>query len=96
VSQWFNYEAALKILIFGLLMGAGLPALFAVAVRLNAVGAGVAGSDGTLAQKNPVLGAVSWVIFGIVLVAVLIGVLFIARDFIGHQTGLYLLGAKPK
>jgi hypothetical protein len=96
VSQWFNYEAALKILIFGLVMGAGLPALFAVAVRLNAVGAGVAGSDGTLAKKNPVLGAVSWVIFGIVLVAVLIGVLFIARDFIGHQTGLYLLGAKPK
>ena len=74
MSQWFNYEAALKILIFGLVMGAGLPALFAVAVRLNAAGAGVAGSDGTLAQKNPALAAVSWVIFGIVLVAVLIRV----------------------
>ena len=40
--------------------------------------------------------ALSWVIFGLVLVAVIVGVLFIARDFIGHQTGLYLLGAKPK
>ena len=40
--------------------------------------------------------AVSWVIFAVVLVVVLIGVLFIARDFLGHQTGLYLLGAKPK
>ena len=42
------------------------------------------------------LAGLSWVIFGVVLVAVLIGVLFIARDFIGHQTGMYLLGAKPK
>jgi hypothetical protein len=96
VSQWFNYVAALKILVFGLIMGAGLPALFAIAVRMNAEGAGVADHGGTVAQKNPALVAVSWVIFGIVLVAVLIGVLFIARDFIGHQTGLYLLGAKPK
>jgi hypothetical protein len=92
VSQWFNYEAALKILVFGLLMGAGLPALFAIGVRLNAEGAGVAEhGGGAVAQKNPVLGAVSWVLF-----VVIVGVLFIARDFIGHQTGLYLLGAKPK
>jgi hypothetical protein len=96
VSQWFNYTAAFKILVFGLLMGAGLPALFAIAVRLNAEGAGVADHGGAVAQRNPMLAALSWVIFGAVLVAVLIGVLFIARDFIGHQTGLYLLGAKPK
>jgi hypothetical protein len=96
VSQWFNYTAALKILIFGLVMGAGLPALFAIAVRLNAEGAGVAEHGGAVAKTNPKLAALSWVIFGVVLVAVLIGVLFIARDFIGHQTGLYLLGAKPK
>ena len=96
MSQWFNYTAALKILIFGLVMGAGLPALFAIAVRLNAEGAGVAEHGGAVANRNPMLAALSWVIFGVVLVAVLIGVLFIARDFIGHQTGLYLLGAKPK
>jgi hypothetical protein len=97
VSQWFNYEAALKILIFGLIMGAGLPALFAIAVRLNAEGVGVAEhAGGTVARKNPALVALSWVIFALVLVVVIIGVLFIARDFIGHQTGLYLLGAKPK
>jgi len=96
VSEWFNYTAAMKILIFGLLMGAGLPALFAVAVRMNAEGAGVADHGGTVSGKNPMLAGLSWVIFGVVLVAVLIGVLFIARDFIGHQTGVYLLGAKPK
>jgi hypothetical protein len=97
VSQWFNYEAALKILVFGLLMGAGLPALFAIAVRLNAEGEGVAEhGGGAVAKKNPTLVAVSWVIFALVLFVVIVGVLFIARDFIGHQTGLYLLGAKPK
>lgn len=96
MSEWFNYTAAFKILVFGLLMGAGLPALFAIAVRMNAEGAGVAGHGGAVAQRNPILAGLSWVIFGIVLVAVFIGVLFIARDFIGHQTGVYLLGAKPK
>jgi hypothetical protein len=96
VSQWFNYIAALKILVFGLLVGAALPALFAVGVRLNAEGAGVAEHGGTVAQKNPMLVALSWVIFAFVLLAVIVGVVFIARDFIGHQTGLYLLGAKPK
>ncbi len=57
---------------------------------------GSADHGGAVAQRNPLLAGLSWVIFGVVLVAVLIGVLFIARDFIGHQTGVYLLGAKPK
>ena len=52
--------------------------------------------DGTVAQRNPMLIALGWVIFGLVLLAVIVGVLFIARDFIGHHTGLYILGAKHK
>ena len=51
MSEWFNYTAAMKILIFGLLMGAGLPALFAIAVRMNAEGAGVADHGGAVAQR---------------------------------------------
>jgi hypothetical protein len=96
MSTWFNYEASLKILIFGLLLGSGLPALFALAVRAGAAGAGVVGSDGAaVAHKNPALTALSWVLYTVALVAVVIGVLFIARDFIGAHTGLYILGAKP-
>ena len=41
MSHWFNYEASLKILVFGLVLGSGLPALFALAVRVGAAGAGV-------------------------------------------------------
>jgi hypothetical protein len=96
MSAWFNYEAVLQIIIAGLLIGAGLPALFSLAVRLNAEGVGVVDHGGTVSQRNPLLVALSWVIFALVLTAVIVGVLFIARDFIGHHTGLYLFGAKPK
>ncbi|MGE2724547.1 hypothetical protein [Mycolicibacterium pulveris] len=93
MSDWFNYIAALKILAVGLLIGAGLPALFAIGIRLNAAGSGA--TENAAAQRNPMLVALSWALFAVVVVAVVIGVLFIARDFIGHQTGLYLLGAQP-
>jgi hypothetical protein len=96
MSTWFNYEASLKILIFGLILGSGLPALFALAVRAGAFGAGVAGSDGAaVGHKNPALTALSWVLYSVALVAVVIGVLYIARDFLGAHTGMYILGAKP-
>ena len=93
VSAWFNYAAAIDILVFGLVIGAGLPALFAMGVRINAEGAGVAGHGDAVAKRNPLVVAVSWLIFAVVLVAVTVGVLFIARDFIGHHTGWYILGA---
>lgn len=93
--SWFNYVAASRILMFGLLVGAGLPALFAVGVRLNAAGTGTV-HDGVGASRNPVLAALSWLIFGLILAVVIAGVLFVARDFLGHHTGLYLFGAKPK
>jgi hypothetical protein len=96
MSTWFNYEASLKILVFGLVLGSGLPALFALGVRAGAAGAGVEGSDGTaVGQKNPALTALSYALYALALVAVLIGVLYVARDFIGAHTGMYILGAKP-
>ncbi|MFZ0715248.1 hypothetical protein [Mycobacterium sp.] len=96
MSHWFNYEASLKILLFGLILGSGLPALFALAVKVGAVGAGIQGSDGAaVAHKNPALTAISYAIYALALVAVAIGVLYVARDALGAWTGVYLLGAKP-
>jgi hypothetical protein len=92
MSAWFNYTATLKILIFGLLVGAGLPALFAVGVRLHAAGVGATGDD---AGRHPALVALGWAIFALALAAVVFGVLFVARDFIAHHTGWYILGATP-
>jgi len=93
MSTWFNYSAIGKILIFGLLVGAGLPALFALGVRVQATGAGATGGRAGAIQKRPVLVAFSWAIYALVLAAVLLGVLFVARDFIAAKTGWYLLGA---
>jgi hypothetical protein len=98
-TTWFNYQASLKILVFGLVLGSGLPALFALAVRLGAAGAGVDGPEGpgggAVAKTNPALTALSYALYALTLIAVVVGVLYVARDFLGAHTGLYLLGAKP-
>jgi hypothetical protein len=96
VNGWINPTAVFQIIVAGLIIGAGLPALFSIGVRLNAEGVGVVSHDGAAPQKNPALNALSWVLFAIVFAAVIIGVLFIARDFIAHNTGLYILGAPHK
>ncbi|MFN3003018.1 hypothetical protein [Mycolicibacterium wolinskyi] len=90
MNAWINLAAVGKILLFGLLVGAAVPAVFAAGVRLNAIGAG--SSSGS--PRNRVLIGVSWVLVALVLAVVVVGVLFIARDFIGHHTGWHILGAK--
>jgi hypothetical protein len=96
MHTWIDLSAVLKILIFALVLGAALPALFALGVRFNAQGAGVTGDAGT-AHRNPALSALGWLIFAVVVVAVIIGILFIARDFVAAHTGWYILGAQhPK
>jgi hypothetical protein len=95
-SAWFNYEAMLKILIFSMLAGAALPGLFALGIRLQAAGAGAIVTDDAAPKRNPVLIAIAWAIYALVLTVITIGVLYIARDFIAHHTGYPFLGAKPK
>lgn len=90
MTSWINVSAVLKILVFGVLVGAGLPVLFAAGARLRAFGS----ASGPGVARRPVLIVVSWALFAVVVVGVTVGVLFVARDFIGHHTGLYILGAK--
>jgi hypothetical protein len=96
LSDWFNYEATLKILVFSMLAGALLPGLFAVGLRLQAVGGGYTGAEGAAPHRNPMLIALAWVIYALVLAVIIIGVLYISRDFIAHHTGYPFLGAKLK
>ena len=95
-SDWFNYQASLKILLFSLLAGAALPGLFALGIRFQAVGAGQVSTDGSPPHKNPALVAIAWAIYALVLVVILFALAFISRDFIAHQIGQPFLGAKPK
>ena len=95
-GDWFNYEATLKILLFSMLAGAALPGLFAVGIRLQAIGAGGVGADGSSSQKNPVFTGLAWLIYALVVAVILIALLYISRDFIAHHTGYPFLGAKLK
>jgi len=96
IGEWFNWEATVKILVFSVLAGGLLPGLFAVGIRLQAAGAGETSAEGAAGQHNPMLVALAWMIYGLVLAVIIIGVLFIARDFIAHHTGYPFLGAKVK
>jgi hypothetical protein len=95
-GDWFNYEATLKILLFSMLAGAALPGLFALGIRLQAVGSGGVGADGTTSPKNPVFSGLAWLIYGLVIAVIIIALLYISRDFIAHHTGYPFLGAKLK
>ncbi len=95
-TDWFNYQASLKILVFSMLAGAALPGLFALGLRFHAVGAGEATTDGGQPHKNPVLVAIAWAIYAVVITVIIIALLYISRDFIAHHTGSPFLGAKPK
>ncbi|MGU3437824.1 hypothetical protein ACNHUS_33045 [Actinomycetes bacterium M1A6_2h] len=94
MSTWLNVSALWKVVVFGLVLGAGLPALFALGVRSSAMG--TAGADGTTTSTSPAGKALAALAFGVVAIAVVLGVLFISRDFIGHHTGVYILGAVKK
>ena len=95
-SEWFNYEASLKILVFGMLAGAALPGLFALGIRLQAVGGGfVPTAEGQTAQRNPVLVGIAYAIYALVVVVIIFALLYISRDFIAHHTHSPFLGAKP-
>jgi hypothetical protein len=95
LSDWFNYEASLKILLLSMLAGAALPGVFALGLRFQAVGAGLVSPDGGAPHKNPVLVAIAWVIYAVVVAVIAFALLYISRDFIAHQIGQPFLGAKP-
>lgn len=96
MNEWLNVGALFKVLVFGLLAGAGVPALFAVGIRAQVAGAGDPATGQTATEARPLLSAVAYVCFGLVAVAVALGVMFVARDFIGHHTGWYIMGAVAK
>ncbi len=96
-ADWFNYQASLKILLFSMLAGAALPGLFALGLRLQAVGSGyVPGAEGSTPKRNPALVGLAWLIYAVVVLVILFALAYISRDFIAHHTHSPFLGAKPK
>ncbi|GAB11752.1 hypothetical protein GOARA_088_00150 [Gordonia araii NBRC 100433] len=78
-------ESIIRVFVIGLVFGAGLPALFAVGLRLWANGYN---ADGTVTNHNPVLKALGGVLFAVVTLAIIIGILWITRQTIYFHFGI--------
>jgi hypothetical protein len=80
-------EGAWKVLVASLILGAGLPALFALGVRSLAYGSGgeaeVHESGVTPPTPRPIGTAVAWILFAVVLLGVILGITFIVASGFG-------------
>jgi hypothetical protein len=89
-------ESILKVLVIGLVLGAGLPAVFAVGLVAFSRGAGGAEANGTVDAPNPALKAFGLVIFALVSAVIVIAILFITKNTIIHHFGFNPVPFLPK
>lgn len=89
-------ENIFRVLIVGLVLGAGLPALFAVGLKVYSAGAGGVDEDGVVHQPHPVLKPLGVFIFLFVAAVIIAAVLWITRGTIIHHFGVDLFPFAPK
>lgn len=80
-------EAILKVLVIGLVLGAGLPAVFAVGLVAYSNGAGGAHEDSSTVAPNPALKFFGMLLFALVSAVILIALLWITKSTIEHHFG---------
>lgn len=80
-------QSAFQVLLAGLVFGAGLPAVFALGIKLWSMGAPEPGADGT-ARRKPAALAAAGLCFLMVLAAVVVGVLWITQKSLNHYLGI--------
>jgi hypothetical protein len=80
-------EAILKVLVVGLILGAGLPAVFAGGLVAYSNGAGNTHADGTVSQGNPALKYLGLLLFALVGLVIVAALLWITRATIIHHFG---------
>lgn len=89
-------ESIFKVLIVGLLLGAGLPALFATGMLAYSHGAGGEEADHLIHKPNPVLKYIGVLLFLFVGFVVVTAVAWITRATIIHHFGIDLFPMFPK
>lgn len=90
------FESIFKVLAVGLLLGAGLPAVFAAGLVAYSNGAGGQHADGTVVAPNPMVKYLGIALFVFVGWVILTAVLWITRGTIIHHTGIDLFPFMPK
>lgn len=89
-------EATLKVLVVGLVLGAGLPAIFATGLLAYSYGAGGEESDHLNHKANPSLKYLGILLFLFVGVVIATAVAWITRTTIIHHFGIDLFPMFPK
>lgn len=89
-------ENSFRVLVLGLILGAGLPAVFAVGLRMYAAGTGATDADGTAHRAHPVLKPLAMAVFALVAVVIVVAILWITRNTINHHFGVDLFPFVPK
>ncbi|MDG4663561.1 hypothetical protein [Mycobacterium sp. 236(2023)] len=91
------FESIFKVLGVGLLLGAGLPAVFALGLVAYSRGAGSDGTDGAaVVAPNPAVKFLGVAMFVFVGWVILTAVLWITRTTLFHHTGIDLFPFLPK
>ena len=80
-------ESILKVLAIGLVLGAGLPAVFAVGLVAYSKGAGGEGDGGAVTAPNPALKVLGLALFAVVAAVIVIALLWITKTTIIHHFG---------
>ena len=80
-------ESIFKVLVVGLVLGAGLPAIFAVGMVAYSKGAGGQNNDGTMQAPNPALKYVGILLFLFVAWVIVTAVAWITRATLIHHFG---------
>ncbi|WP_197378269.1 hypothetical protein [Mycolicibacterium mengxianglii] len=83
-------ESIFKVLVVGLILGAGLPAVFAAGLVAFSNGAGNVEADGTVHAANPLLKFLGLALFTLVGAVILVALLWITRSTIEHHFGINL------
>ncbi|MFR9766823.1 hypothetical protein [Nocardia sp. SC052] len=84
-----NLNALWKVIVAGLVLGAGLPMIFALGVRFWSMTATT--DAGTMRRNYPAL-AVALACFVLVVVAIVTGILYTAKAFLAAKFGIHLFG----
>ena len=89
-------EASFRVLVIGLILGAGLPALFATGLLAYSFGAGGEEADHIVHKPNPPLKFAGIFLFLIVGFVIVTAIAWITRATIFHHFGIDLFPMFPK
>lgn len=82
---WLALQAGAQVLFAALLLGAGLPAVFALGMRSLAYGAGGTAEVALESKPRPIGKVLAAVCFGVVVLAVILGISWIIGTGMGYS-----------